>query len=64
MQAILLYADPEGKKVFTESQPTTSHFTISHRTQDSTGSLTIPDIKAKITELQKQLTLLEVTNLL
>ena len=60
MQGILLYTDPEGKKVFTESQPTTTHFTISHHTQDSTGSLSIPDIKAKIAELQKQLTLLEV----
>ena len=57
----MLYTDPEGKKVFTDSQPTTSHFTISHHTQDIPSSLTIPDIKAKIAELQKQLAILEVT---
>ena len=58
MQAFLLHTDPEGKKVFTDSQPTTTHFTISHYTQDT--SLTIPDIKARIAELQKQLAHLEV----
>ena len=57
----MLHTDPEGKKVFTDSQPTTSHFTISHHTQDIPSSLTIPDIKAKIAELQKQLAILEVT---
>ena len=58
----MLHTDPEGKKVFTDSQPTTSHFTISHQTQDMPSSaLTIPDIKAKIAELQKQLAVLEAS---
>ena len=58
----MLHTDPEGKKIFTDSQPTTSHFTISHHKQDILSSiLTIPDIKAKIAELQKQLAVLEVS---
>ena len=48
--------------MFTDSQPTTSHFTISHHTQDIPSSLTIPDIKAKIAELQKQLAILQVSH--
>lgn len=62
-QAVLLYTDPEGEKVFTESQPATSHFTIPSEltcTEDSSGSMTVADLKAKIAELQKQLTQLEV----
>lgn len=65
LQAVLLYTDPEGKTLFTDSQPATSHFTISHHTQDiptaGLGSLTVPEIKAKIAELQKQLVLQKVT---
>ena len=65
LQAFLLYTDPEGKRVFTDSQPTTTHFTISHHTtQDTPSLLTIPDIKARIAELQKQLASLEVYNII
>ncbi|XP_064393896.1 gamma-aminobutyric acid type B receptor subunit 2-like [Halichondria panicea] len=57
-KAILLYKDPDGSNVFTEhdSQPNTSHFTVTHNTsQDLLEPVTVQDIQAKIAQLQKQL---------
>ena len=54
MQAFLLYMDPEGKNLCTDSHHWTSQFNVTQNT------LTVPGIRAKIAELQKQLAVLEV----
>ena len=51
--------DPDGKKIFTESQKATAQFTLNtNKTTDE--PVTAAGIKAKIAELQKQLALIEV----
>ncbi len=55
---VLLHKDPDGNTVFTEhdSQPTTSHFNITHNnSQDLLDPVTAQEIQAKIAELQNQL---------
>ena len=54
MQAFLLYMDPEGENLCTDSQHWTSQFTVTQ------SAPTVSGLKAKIAELQKQLTILEV----
>ena len=64
MQVILLYLDPQGKKLYTEdSQPGTSQFTLNTHstTQEALTGMTAPAIRAKIAELQKHLAHIEVT---
>ena len=71
-QMVLLHIDPEGKTIFKDSQPPTGQFILTgggggtNRSQDKTLDtvpLTAPAIRARITELQEQLALLEVHKL-
>lgn len=50
---MLLYKDPNGEKVFSERE---SQFSQEKETMDS---LTVPQIQAKIAQLQQQLSRLE-----
>ena len=56
MQAFLLYMDPEGNNLCTDSQHWTSQFAVT----PWPSTPTISGLKAKIAELQKQLAVLEV----
>lgn len=56
VQIVLLYKDPTGEKVFSERD--THNFSIEHDALQL-STLTIPEVQAKISQLQKHLARLE-----
>ena len=58
MQAVLLYLDPKGKDIFTQSNTGSAVDHIQVKGLETT--MAVPVLKAKIKELQVQLEALEV----